>query len=166
MRKARKNDLEKILIIIEGAKESLKKDGIDQWQIEPMGYDFLYGQINKEKSYVYEEDGEILAYGFLSSETEKSYDPIDDRFLGNNYITIHTFAVKSDQRCKKIGTNFLKDIKSYAKSMGLDSIRIDTHEDNKKMLGLINKFSFKKRGQIFIDEAGAKKPRIAYELIL
>lgn len=49
MRKARKNDLEKILIIIEGAKESLKKDGIDQWQIEPMGYDFLYGQINKEK---------------------------------------------------------------------------------------------------------------------
>lgn len=166
MRKARKNDLEKILIIIEGAKKSLKKDGVDQWQIEPMGYDFLSGQIDKDKSFVYEKDGEVLAYCFLSNDKEKSYDPIDDKFLGKNYITIHTFAVKSDQKCKNIGTNFLKDIKYYAKSMDLDSIRIDTHEDNKKMLGLIKKFSFKKRGQIFIDEAGAKKPRIAYELIL
>ena len=166
MRKARKNDLEKILIIIEGAKKSLKKDGVDQWQIEPMGYDFLSEQIDKDKSFVYEKDGEVLAYCFLSNDKEKSYDPIDDKFSGKNYITIHTFAVKSDKKCKNIGTNFLKDIKSYAKSMGLDSIRIDTHEDNKKMLGLIKKFSFKKRGQIFIDEAGAKKPRIAYELIL
>lgn len=166
MRKARKTDLKKILEIIEGAKKSLKKDGIDQWQIDPMGYDFLSGQIDKEKSYVYEENGEVLAYTFLSSDKEKSYDPIDDKFFGKNYITIHTFAVKSDQRCKNIGTKFLADIKSYAKNMGLDSIRIDTHEDNTKMLGLIKKFSFIKRGQIFIDEAGAKKPRIAYELIL
>ena len=166
MRKARKNDIEKILIIIEGAKQSLKKDGIDQWQIEPMGYDFLSGQIDNDKSFVYEKDGEVLAYTFLSSDKEKSYDPIDDKFLGKNYIIIHTFAVKSDQRCKNIGTDFMEEIKIYSKSIGLDSIRIDTHEDNKKMLGLIKKFSFIKRGQIFIDEAGVKKPRIAYELIL
>ena len=55
---------------------------------------------------------------------------------------------------------------AYAKENNKDSLRIDTHEDNFKMRGLILKMGFEELGQIYIKDDGMTKPRIAYELIL
>lgn len=166
MRKARFKDLNKIEEIILSAKKSLKEDGIDQWQIDSLNREFLKNQLEKEKSYVFEKDGRILAYAFLSDKKEENYNPIEEEFEGKDYLTIHTLAVANDFKEKRIGTRFLIDIINFANTKGLDSLRIDTHEDNLKMRGLINKIGFKKRGLIFVDDEGSPKPRFAYELIL
>ncbi len=165
MRKAEIKDIKKILNIIENAKKSLKSEGIDQWQIESMNESFLLGQIESGKAYVYEE-GEILAYGFLSDKKEAAYEPWKDKFEGENPLTIHTFAVNSNMTKKGIALKFFIDIIKYAEKNHFDSLRIDTHEDNFKMRGLINKLGFKKIGEIYIDEEGRKKPRICYERLL
>lgn len=65
-----------------------------------------------------------------------------------------------------VALKFFIDIIKYAEKNGYDSLRIDTHEDNFKMRGLINKLGFKRIGEIYIDEEGKKKPRICYERIL
>ena len=166
MRKAEIKDLKKIVKIIEGAKKSLKDEGIDQWQIESMNEDFLEGQIASGKSFVYEERGKILAYAFLSDEKEQAYKPWEGNFEGKNPLTIHTFAVDRDMTIRGIATKFFIDIIIYAEKNSFDALRIDTHEDNYKMRGLINKLGFRKLGQIFIDEEGARKVRICYERLL
>ena len=165
MRKAEIKDIKKILNIIENAKKSLKNEGIDQWQIESMNESFLLGQIESGKAYVYEE-GEILAYGFLSDKKEAAYEPWKYKFEGEKPLTIHTFAVNSNMTKKGIALKFFIDIIKYAEKNHFDSLRIDTHEDNFKMRGLINKLGFKKIGEIYIDEEGRKKPRICYERLL
>ena len=165
MRKAEIKDIKKILNIIENAKKSLKNEGIDQWQIESMNESFLLGQIESRKAYVYEE-GEILAYGFLSDKKEAAYEPWKDKFEGEKPLTVHTFAVNSNMTKKGIALKFFIDIIKYAEKNHFDSLRIDTHEDNFKMRGLINKLGFKKIGEIYIDEEGRKKPRICYERLL
>lgn len=166
MRKAEIKDLKKIVNIIEDAKKSLKYEGIDQWQIDSMNEDFLKGQIATGKSFVYEEHGVICAYAFLTDNKEEAYKPWEDKFEGKNPLTIHTFAVDRDMTIRGIAMKFFIDIIIYAEKNSFDALRIDTHEDNFKMRGLINKLGFRKLGQIYIDEEGAKKPRICYERVL
>ena len=165
MRKAEINDIKKIVNIIDEAKKNLKADGIDQWQIDSMNEEFLLEQIKTGKSFVYE-DGEILAYAYLSDDIEKAYRVWEDDFSGKKPITVHTFAVHSQMTKRGVAMKFFIDIIKYAKKYQFDSLRIDTHEDNFKMRGLINKLGFKKIGNIFIDEEGRKKPRICYERLL
>ena len=165
MRKAEINDIKKIVNIIDEAKKNLKADGIDQWQIDSMNEEFLLKQVKTGKSFVYE-DGEILAYAYLSDEKEEAYKVWEDDFAGKNPITIHTFAVHSQMTKRGVAMKFFIDIIKYDKKYQFDSLRIDTHEDNYKMRGLINKLGFKKIGNIFIDEEGRKKPRICYERLL
>lgn len=166
MRKARITDLKKIINIIENAKKSLKKDGVDQWQIDSMNEKFLLGQIEVDKAFVYEDKGEILAYCFLSDEKEEAYRPWEDDFEGKIPLTIHTFAVNARATQKGIATRLFIDIIRHAEKNFFDALRIDTHKDNFKMRGLINKLGFRKIGEILIDEEGAKKPRICYERLL
>lgn len=165
MRKAEINDIKRIVNIIDEAKKNLKADGIDQWQIDSMNEEFLLKQIKTGKSFVYE-DGEILAYGFLSDEKEAAYKVWEKDFEGDRPLTIHTFAVDSKMKKRGIALKFFIDIIKFAEENHFDSLRIDTHEDNFKMRGLINKLGFKKIGNIFIDEEGRKKPRICYERYL
>lgn len=166
MRRAENKDINKIEYIIESAKKALKEDGVDQWQIGSMDRNFLENQINKGKSYVYEDRGEVIAYAYLSDDKEAAYEDLEDSFKGENYITIHTFAVDMESREKGLGSRFMLEILKYGINQNLDSLRIDTHQDNFRMRSLLNKFDFKKIGNILIDEEGRKKLRIAYELIL
>lgn len=166
MRRAEIKDINKIEYIIENAKKALKEDGVDQWQIGSMNRDFLKNQIIKGKSYVYEDKGDLMAYAYLSDDKEAAYEDLEDNFKGENYITIHTFAVDVESREKGLGSRFMMEILKYGVNQNLDSLRIDTHQDNFRMRSLLNKFGFKKIGKISIDEEGKKKPRIAYELIL
>ncbi|MCW6701474.1 GNAT family N-acetyltransferase [Anaerococcus sp. NML200537] len=166
MRRAEIKDINKIEYIIENAKKALKEDGIDQWQIGSMDRDFLCNQIIKGKSYVYEDKGEVKAYAYLSDDKESPYKDLDQDFNGENYITIHTFAVDIESREKGLGSRFMMEILKYGIYLNLDSLRIDTHHDNFRMRSLLNKYGFKKIGKILIDEEGKKKPRIAYELML
>lgn len=166
MRRAEIKDINKIEYIIENAKKALKEDGVDQWQIGSMDRDFLCNQIIKGKSYVYEDKGDLMAYAYLSDDKEAAYEDLEDNFKGENYITIHTFAVDVESREKGLGSRFMMEILKYGVNQNLDSLRIDTHQDNFRMRSLLNKFGFKKIGKISIDEEGRKKLRIAYELIL
>lgn len=166
MRKAGIKDIKKIEKIIDKAKKSLKKDEIDQWQIESMNEKFLLGQIETGKAYVFGNEEEILAYCFLSDEKEEAYKVWEGDFEGKNPLTIHTFAVDTAAIQRGIATKFFIAIIRHAEKNSFDALRIDTHEDNFKMRGLINKLGFRKIGQIFIDEEGVKKPRICYERLL
>lgn len=166
MRKAEIKDLNKIGNIIENAKKDLKSEGIDQWQIGSMNEYFLRGQIETGKSFVYEDQGVVCAYAFLSDEKEEAYRVWEDDFDGKSPLTIHTFAVDTKMTKNGIAMKFLIDIIIYAEKNSFDALRIDTHEDNFKMRGLINKFGFRTVGEIYIDEEGAKKPRICYERLL
>lgn len=166
MRKANLLDLNTIENIIILAKKSLREAGIDQRQIDSMNKNFLENQIRQGKSFVYEENEKILAYAYHSDEKELAYKVWEDQFVGQKPITIHTFAVENSMTKRGVALKFFIDIIKYAEKNGYDSLRIDTHEDNFKMRGLINKLGFKRIGEIYIDEEGKKKPRICYERIL
>ena len=166
MRKASLKDLKNITNIIDQAKESLKNDGVDQWQNGSPDNMLVGRQITSGNSYVYEMDENILSYAYLSEDYEPTYAAVMNLVKGYNAYTIHTFCVAKEAKGKGVASKFFDEIIAFAKENGKDSLRIDTHEDNFKMRGLIKKMGFEFLGKIYIKDNGQTKPRLAYELLL
>ncbi len=166
MRKANLKDLKNIIDIINQAKAALKDDGVDQRQNGSPDNMLVGRQITRNSSYVYEKDEKILAYAYLSEDYEPTYAAVMSLVKGNDAYTIHTFCVADEAKGKGVASKFFDEIIDFAKENGKDSLRIDTHEDNFKMRGLIEKMGFQFLGQIYIKDNGQTKPRLAYELLL
>ncbi len=166
MRKAIFSDLDKIKEIVNDAKKSLKDDGVDQWQRGVPDMASLARQISRDSAYVYELDENIMAYAYLSNDYEPTYASVANDMKRNNPYTIHTFCVNKNTKELGVATNFMKDIIKKAREDGKDSLRIDTHEDNFKMRGLIEKMDFEFRGVIYIRDFDITAQRLAYELVL
>lgn len=165
-RKASRNDVSDIEKLINFSKTSLRKDGVDQWQKTNPDLDLIENQIKEGCSYVLDADGKVFAYAFISDKVEPTYNVCEENFSRNNYFVIHTLMADGSQIVEKAGSKFMKAIIDFSKKNLKDSLRIDTHKDNFRMRGLLNKYNFKEIGIIQIDEDGIPKDRICYELVL
>lgn len=167
MRIAGIKDLNEIMSIINDGKKALKKDGVDQWQNGLPDRGGVLENILTGESFVYEKNGEILAFAYLKKSYEKDYINIEKDFKKHgSCLTIHRLSVKEKAKKSGIGSKFFEEIIAYAKNIGLESIRIDTHPDNFKMQNLIGKFSFTKIGFCTVDDKIRRSKRIVYELVL
>lgn len=162
LRKTRQEEINKVLNIIDEAKETLKKNNINQWQNGYPNKDVILNDIKKSESYVLDHDGEIIGTTALSFNGEKTYDKIyEGKWLSNGaYAVIHRIAVVKIEGLKGIGTEILKKSEEICLSKGIRNIKIDTHKDNKAMQGLLLKNNYEYCGVIYLED-GSK--RIAFE---
>lgn len=162
LRKTRQEEINKVLKIIDEAKETLKKNNINQWQNGYPNKDVILNDIKKSESYVLDHDGEIIGTTALSFNGEKTYDKIyEGKWLSNGaYAVIHRIAVVKIEGLKGIGTEILKKSEEICLSKGIRNIKIDTHKDNKAMQGLLLKNNYEYCGVIYLED-GSK--RIAFE---
>lgn len=166
LRKASVKDIQSIMKIVDNAKISLKNSNISQWQDGyPNEKDFL-SDIKNNNFYVYELDKNILGISAIISGPDKDYKKIYEGnwLTGNNndnYIVLHRIAVDEKNKRKKIASLIIKEAINMAKIKKYESIRVDTHRDNKAMQNLLVKNNFIKCGIVYIDN---KNERIAFEL--
>ena len=159
-RLCKKSDKEKILKIYDDGSKALNKLGVDQWQgSKKPNLDNLEELITNKNLYVLESD-DIIATALLRNY-DKDYDNIDGKWVyEGSYIVIHRFATKSEIHRKGYGKFLFKEIEKFAKNNNIDILRIDTHEENLPVLGLLKSLAFKYRGIIYID---GKDKRLAFE---
>lgn len=149
------SDLPELQRIYAHAREQMALGGNPtQWGTDRPSNESVANDINNQNSYVIENDGRICAVFSLIIGIEPTYDRIEDGSWTNNlpYGTIHRIA--SDGTVKGIFDLCLKFCFSK-----VSTIRIDTHEDNKPMLHLIEKHGFERCGIIYVDNG---TPRIAF----
>ena len=166
LRKAKNNELDKILQIINEGKQFLKEQGINQWQHGAPGINDIEKDIKQETSYVYELDGEIVGTAMLNA-----YDADYEKYPTiwtkcNNYLVIHRLSVKKECRSQGVSHKFMNDIILFAKENSVEYIRIDTHKDNVIMRKYLSKNNFKELDEIKLSIKNSldDKERIAYEL--
>ena len=162
MRQAREADLSIIETMIYGAKQSLAKDGVDQWQGKEPGRETLRTDICRGACYVFCEEGEDpVATAALCLGEEPTYHVIDGAWANARpYLTVHRMAVSPAKKGHGIGRRALDAIKAFAISKGLSEVRIDTHRDNFRMRNLIETSGFRHCGTIRV---GDGTERIAYQ---
>lgn len=163
--RGKRENIPQMLEIYEEAVDALKEDGVDQWQNSwPIG-DLLKKDIEENWSYIYKDQGRVLAAAALIGGEEETYKNISGGTWPNDkpYTTIHRFAVGQINKNKGLGKKFIQGLIDKSFEMGYKNVRIDTHKDNSKMLKLIRSMDFEYCGLIQLKD-GSKRLAFSKEL--
>ena len=159
-RMANESDRESILeIYLEGA-ESLKADGVDQWQGK---YVPSFKDIDEHLGidlYVLEYHRKIVSTVCLVEGIDEDYENIKGKWNTSiPYISIHKVATSTEYKKQSFGRKMMRYIENLAKRKRMD-LRIDTHKDNKKMRNFIMCCGYKYAGEVILQ---GELERLAYD---
>lgn len=164
-RRTKTRDLDAILALFAEARGTIASLGIDQWQDGYPDRETVLGDIEAGVSWAVVLDGEIAGTLACIEDGEPTYDVIEDGawLTGNEnraYLTVHRVAVAV--RCR--GTGVSRAMMDFtcerARTAGLGSVRIDTHEGNAVMRRMLEKNGFHPCGIIHLENGDR---RVAYE---
>ena len=165
------SDLNQIMECINDAKSLFKEDGSDQWQ-DLDNYpneSTMMVDLNRKELYVYEENNQILGCVVLSNKREECYDNMNIGSWINNgpYMVIHRLAIRKEAYIKGIAKSLIDFTIELTKKVNIKSIKVDTKHENIRMLNLLAKCGFEKRGIIYLlREDVLDKERVALEMLL
>lgn len=168
-RKATYADVPAIMEIVADARRFLALCGVDQWQKEyPSSEDFK-SDIASGICWLVDCDGRTVGVLTLMLTSEPDYaDITDGSWLtqGENYGVIHRSAVRADMRGTSLAVEMFDFAEALCLGCGKSSMRVDTHRDNKSMLGLLKKLGYIVCGNILVTVKDGHDPsRVALEKV-
>ena len=150
-RMANESDRESILEIYLEGSNSLKDDGVDQWQgkyvpslkdiDEHLGIDL----------YVLEYHKKVVSTACLVEGIDEDYENINGKWNTSiPYISIHKVATSNEYKKQSFAKKMMRYAENFAKRKKMD-LRIDTHKDNKKMRNFILSCGYKYTGELILN---------------
>ena len=160
--KTTKKDIDRVMVILGEARQSIGKLGIDQWQYGYPSRDIIIADVSNGFSYVVREDDEIYATFCLKEDEEPTYKNI---YKGTWISTeksyaLHRIAICNLKRGKGIASKIIEFITQKCKNDGISSLKVDTHKGNIPMRKMLEKNGFTYCGIIYL---GTGEERVAYE---
>ncbi len=154
IRKARMEDLERLMEIYASARERMRESGNpNQWGTEKPSRASIEEDIERGVSHVLVSDGEIRGVFAFLKGVDPTYGLIEGAWLNEEpYGTIHRLA--SDGSVRGVFRECLNFCEGRAAN-----VRVDTHEDNRIMQHLLEKCGYTKCGIIYLANG---EPRWAY----
>ncbi|MBH9989662.1 MULTISPECIES: GNAT family N-acetyltransferase [unclassified Lactobacillus] len=153
LRRATMADFDRIIAILKDGANQLAERGVDQWQGDYPSKAQIKEDIENGWAFLaVSEDQETVGAIAIVDGPDHVYDHLDGKWLAdtNKYVVIHRVAIHSQHSGKGYATKLLQAVINDIKNNrdDIDSIRIDTHEDNKAMQHLIAKMGFSKVGYL------------------
>lgn len=163
IRNAQVEDLSQIRGIYDAAKAYMDASGNpNQWKAGYPPEDFLRQDIELNRLFVCEEADVLYGVFLFSVMDDPTYHQIDGAWKNDEpYSVIHRIA-SGGQKNGIFGT-VLEFCKERMAEENVVNLRIDTHEDNKTMQHLVEKYGFERCGIIYLENGS---PRIAYQMVL
>ena len=164
---AKKEDLFAILQIIEQAQSYLAGQNIEQWQNGYPNENVILKDLKNGESYVVKsENSTLLATAMFTTKNEPTYKTIQgDWITGTDaiYGVIHRMAVNENFRGTGIAKFIFNQCEELLKQNAIDSMRIDTHENNLGMKTLLKKLGYNYCGIIYLEN---NDKRLAFEKLI
>ncbi|MBQ9168618.1 MAG: N-acetyltransferase [Oscillospiraceae bacterium] len=158
IRTAEIDELPEILEIYRTARAFMAANGNGtQWGTEHPKEEVLRDDIQKRQLYVVTKKDEICGVFAMISGEDPTYKRIDGGSWRSDepYQTIHRIASSGKEK------GVFEAAFEFGKNR-ITHLRIDTHENNKVMQHLMEKYGFQPRGIIYLPDGS---PRIAYDYI-
>ena len=165
--RAKKKDLPEIMHIIGQAQAYLASQHIEQWQNGYPNEIAILKDIKNTESYVVKsEDSSLLATAMFTTKNEPTYNRIEGQWITETdaiYGVIHRMAVNKGFRGTGIAKFIFNQCEQTLKYNKIQSMRIDTHEDNLGMQALLKKLGYVFCGVIYLDNS---EKRLAFEKLI
>jgi ribosomal protein S18 acetylase RimI-like enzyme len=156
-----------VMEIINDAKAYLASQKINQWQNGYPNKEQVENDIKNGESFVVINDvNTVMATSMFTTNKEPSYKVIDGNWLideTEKYGVIHRMAIKKEFRKLGLATMLFDEFHQQLKNKKIQSLKIDTQQDNLGMQALIKKLGYKYCGIIYTNY-GAK--RLAFEKVI
>ncbi len=165
-RRTEERDLDAVIEIVDAAKEYLRMQGIPQWQDGYPNRESFYKDIEREISYVLEENGKILGTIAIDLEGDRNYNWIyEGNWLSEKqpYAAIHRVAVDAERKGSGLAGKMIEEAVKLCLEKGIFSIKNDTHRLNQSMQRMLVKNGFVRCGIIYLENG---EERIGFERIL
>lgn len=160
LRIVQKEEADTAMAFINGAKEHLKQQGINQWQNGYPDFDCILQDIENENGYFLVDGQEVFGYLCIDFNGEPAYHSLRGKWQADiAYATVHRLSVGSKYRGKGLAVIVFGLVEELCRQKGVHSIRIDTSAGNTKMRHIIEKSGFEYCGIIWYDDG----ERIAFE---
>lgn len=167
LRPTQECDLPDVMRIIADAQTDFRVRGIDQWQNGYPNEQSIRNDIARGESYVVIRGEQVVATAMITFAPDPNYAAIyDGEWLlatPKSYATIHRIAVDLSERGRGIAEWIVRQTERMCRKRGADSLRIDTHRDNRSMQRVAEKNGMTLCGTIYLAD-GAE--RLAYEKIM
>lgn len=156
IRKAEPEDLKDIMDIYAYARKFMAEHGnAGQWGTNFPPQSMIETDIQEQKSYVCVANKKIAGVFYFAVEEDPTYGMIENGSWQNDrpYAVVHRIA--SAEGIKGVATFCINW--AYAQ---YGNVRIDTHEKNIPMQGLLKKLGFMRCGRIYVEDGS---PRMAFQ---
>lgn len=155
IRRAIMADMDDVLGIYAHARQFMRDNGNPtQWGDNHPRQEILVEDVELGRLYVVEADGRICGVFMFQIGDDPTYAHIEGSWRSAEpYGVIHRIA--------GMGGGVFPVVLEFCRGL-ISHIRIDTHEDNKPMQHVVEKYGFTRRGIIYVEDG---TPRIAYDLL-
>ena len=164
---AKKKDLSEIMQVIGQAQAYLASQHIEQWQNGYPNETAILKDIKNNESYIVKsEDSSLIATAMFTTRNEPTYKTIEGDWITEtdaSYGVIHRMAVNKGFRGTGIAKFIFNQCEQTLKYNKIQSMRIDTHEDNLGMQALLKKLGYVFCGVIYLENSDK---RLAFEKLI
>lgn len=162
IRKTEEKDVEQVLALFDDARSVMHASGIPQWTGVYPGRADVLKDIADGSSYVLVTDeGDTAATVCIRFEKDPNYAVIEGAWPDDEpYAVIHRIAVGSRWKRQGLAAKLISYASSLAVERHVDELRIDTHEKNLPMRGLVGSQGFVFCGTVHMLSDGT--PRMAF----
>lgn len=129
IRKGIPKDIIQAAQVLEEVKAYMLNIGIDQWDQEYPNRIVLTQDIGREEAFIYEEQGELLAYMALNEKCDQEYAELNWK-TATPFVVIHRLYVKPSAQGKGISSKMIKYAEQFALENKYQSIRFDAFSLN------------------------------------
>ena len=169
IRRINKEEIEKVMEVIDDAKAFLKLQS-KQWQQGYPNVISMMNDINKGNLFGVYEDDELTCLAALIIGVEPTYvNMIEGKWnveVSNRDLVIHRIAVSNKYRGQGYAKALMNFACEYAMNNSCLSIKVDTHRVNKPMQELLLKHGYTYQGIIDLNRNEEDQLRLAYELVI
>jgi ribosomal protein S18 acetylase RimI-like enzyme len=140
------DDLDSLLHLKASVVGDMITHAIHQWTADYPGQDVFEQDLKSKTLYVIRDHGHIIASVTVREENDPAYRALT--WQGKQALVIHRLMVSPHHVRKGLASQLFAHAEALAQKQGYDSIKVDTHPDNYRMLALIRKLGYREIGYI------------------
>lgn len=148
VRKATPADLPEVVSLFKRAIRSMDDNGIYQWDDIYPDEKILKSDIAGDSLYLYMMDEQPVSVFVLNQICDPEYSEGNWKYPLSSYVVVHRLCVNPAFQNMGIGTRTMLQVEKLAKSMGIESIRLDAFSLNPFALRLYEKLGYAQTGVV------------------
>ena len=165
IRKANKNDLDRIIEITKSCAIHMISNNIFQWNDTYPNIESFKNDISNENLYVIELNNQVIGCIVISNYMDDFYSKVKWLTPNKNNIYLHRLAVDPNYQKKGYAKQLMNFSFEFAKYNNFNSVRLDTFSGNTFNNIFYSNLGFEKLGKIYFRKQ-SDKPFYCFEKVM